>query len=97
MSIIRHENNPILIKEDVPFKANSIFNAAPVLYKDQYLLLCRVEMPNGKSSLVIARSKDGLSFEVDDKLCLKPEDHGEWYDYVKWGIEDPLLRGKQKL
>ena len=87
----RYENNPILLKEDVPFQVNSIFNAAPVYYEGQYLLLCRVEMPNGRSSFVLARSQDGRNFKVDDKLCLKPEDHGEWYDYVAWGIEDPRI------
>ena len=91
MSMRRYENNPILLKEDVPFQVNSIFNAAPVYYEGQYLLLCRVEMPNGRSSFVLARSQDGRNFKVDDKLCLKPEDHGEWYDYVAWGIEDPRI------
>ena len=91
MSIIRYENNPILTKENVPFPVNSIFNAAPVFYKGQYLLLCRVEMPNGQSSFVTAKSEDGQNFKVDSELCLKPEDHGEWYDYAKWGIEDPRI------
>jgi len=91
MSIKRYEKNPILIKEDVPFSVNSIFNAAPIFYNGQYLLLCRVEMPNGKSSFVIARSSNGIDFKVDDELCLKPEDHGEWNDYVDWGIEDPRI------
>jgi len=91
MSIKRYEKNPILVKEDVPFPVNSIFNAAPVFYKGQYLLLCRVEMPNGRSSFVLARSNDGLNFKVDDNICLKPEDHGDWCDYVAWGIEDPRI------
>jgi predicted GH43/DUF377 family glycosyl hydrolase len=91
MSIKRYEKNPILVKEDVPFPVNSIFNAAPVLYQGQYLLLCRVEMPSGHSSFVLAKSNDGFSFKVDQKLYLKPEDHGEWNDYVSWGIEDPRI------
>jgi predicted GH43/DUF377 family glycosyl hydrolase len=91
MSIKRYKENPILIKEDVPFSVNSIFNAAPVLFKEHYLLLCRVEMPDGRSSFVLARSSDGFSFKVDPQVCLKPEDHGEWKDYVCWGIEDPRI------
>jgi len=91
MSLKRYEKNPILTKDDVPFQVNSIFNAAPVFYNGRYLLLCRVEMPNGKSSFVLARSENGFNFKVDRELCLKPEDHGEWYDYVSWGIEDPRV------
>ncbi len=44
--IIKYKKNPIITKNDVPFKVNSIFNAGAVKYKDKYLLLCRVEMPN---------------------------------------------------
>ena len=91
MSVNRYENNPILIKEDVPFKVNSIFNAAPVFYDGQYLLLCRVELPTGKSVFVNARSVNGYEFRVDEKPCLTPDDHKEWYEYVAWGIEDPRI------
>jgi predicted GH43/DUF377 family glycosyl hydrolase len=91
MSVKRYEKNPILTKENVPFKVNSIFNAAPVLYQGNYLLLCRVEMPTGRSSFVMARSTDGKNYEVDKKLCLTPEAHGDWYEYVSWGIEDPRI------
>ena len=91
MSVKRFEKNPILTNKDIPFPANSIFNAAPVLFRDQYLLLCRVEMPTGISAFVLARSDDGLNFKVDDNPCLTPEDHQEWYKYVAWGIEDPRI------
>ncbi len=91
MSIQRYSKNPILVKENVPFKVNSIFNAAPIMFNGQTLLLCRVEMPTGRSSFVIARSDDGKQFKLDSKPCLTPEDHGDWYDYVAWGIEDARI------
>ncbi|MGE5351439.1 MAG: glycoside hydrolase family 130 protein [Acidobacteriota bacterium] len=89
--ILKSELNPILTKEDVPFRVNSIFNAGAVMLKNEYLLLCRVEMPNGRSSFVLARSADGKNFKVDDSPCLTPEDHGEFYEFVEWGIEDPRI------
>jgi len=89
--IKKYKRNPILTKDDVPFKVNSIFNPGAVKFKDKYLLLCRVEMPNGRSSFVLAESDDGYDFKVADKLCLTPEDHKECYEYVKWGIEDPRI------
>lgn len=88
MEIKKFTNNPILTKADVPFRVNSIFNAGAVKFKNQYLLVCRAEMPNGRSSFVLARSNDGCKFEIDPKPCLTPEDHGEYFEYVEWGIED---------
>lgn len=88
MEIFRYNKNPILTKENVSFNVNSIFNPGAVKYDGKYLLLCRVEMPIGRSSLVIAESKDGYNFTVFPKPILTPEDHNDCYDYVKWGIED---------
>lgn len=88
MSIKRNNNNPLISVENVPFRVNSIFNPGAVKYNNEYLLLCRIEMPNGRSSFVIARSKDGYSFSVDTKPILTPKDHKNYYEYVKWGIED---------
>ena len=91
MGINRYENNPILVKEDVPFKVNSIFNPGAVKIDDKYLLVCRVEMPSGRSSFVLAAGNDGISFKVEDKPCLSPDDHKEFFKYVEWGIEDPRV------
>jgi len=89
--IKKYKKNPILTKDDVPFKVNSIFNPGAVKFNDKYLLLCRVEMPNGRSSFVLAESDDGYDFKVANKLCLTPEDHKECFKYVQWGIEDPRI------
>ncbi len=91
MKISRYGKNPILTKEDVPFKVNSIFNAGAVKFNGGYLLLCRVEMPIGRSSLVIAESKDGFNYKVCEKPILTSEDHKDFNDYVKWGIEDARI------
>ena len=88
MVIKRYADNPILTARDVPFKANSLFNAGAVKFNDQYLLVCRVELPSGLSALVKAWSHDGIHFEVEDKLFLRAEDHGDLLEYVQWGIED---------
>jgi predicted GH43/DUF377 family glycosyl hydrolase len=88
MRVQKFAQNPIITKDDVPFKVNSIFNAGAVKIDDKYLLLCRTEMPNGRSSLTLAESADGTNFTVAQKPTLTPEDHNEYYDYVNWGIED---------
>jgi len=91
MGIRKYSKNPILTKNNVPFKVNSIFNPGVTKFKGKYLLLCRCEMPTGRSSLVIAISKDGYSFKVSEKPALTPEDHKECYEYVNWGIEDARI------
>ncbi|MCF8260181.1 MAG: glycoside hydrolase family 130 protein [Melioribacteraceae bacterium] len=91
MEILRYNSNPILTKADVSFKVNSIFNPGAVKFNNKYILVCRVEMPNGRSSFIKAESDDGYSFTVDKKLLLTPESHTEFYEYVEWGIEDPRI------
>jgi predicted GH43/DUF377 family glycosyl hydrolase len=91
MEIVKFKENPILTFENIPFRANSIFNPGAIKFHDEYLLLCRVELPIGRSSFVLARSKDGKKFKVDDKPCLNPDDHGEFNDLTEWGIEDPRI------
>ena len=54
--INKYSKNPILTKDNVPFHVNSIFNAGAVRIDDKYLLLCRTEMLNGRSSLTLAES-----------------------------------------
>lgn len=88
MKIKRYANNPIIKNTDVPFKVNSIFNPGAFILNEEYVLLCRVEMPNGRSSFVLAKSKDGYDFIVDPEPILTPEDHTVGFEYVNWGIED---------
>jgi predicted GH43/DUF377 family glycosyl hydrolase len=91
MEIVKYTKNPILTTIDVPFKVNSIFNAGAVKINGEYLLLCRVEMPVGRSSLVIAKSQDGKKFNVDPETCINPEDHCEFNYLTEWGVEDPRI------
>ena len=91
MEINRYSKNPILTKADVPFKVNSIFNPGAVKYKGEYILVCRVEFPTGRSGFVLAKSKDGINFKVDGSPSLMPENHDEFYKYAEWGIEDTRI------
>ena len=87
----RYNKNPIITKENVPFKVNSIFNPGAVKYNGKYLLLCRAEMPIGRSVLVIAESTDGYHFKVKDKPFITPDDHEECCNYAVWGVEDARI------
>ena len=85
----RYEANPILTAADFPFTVNSVFNPGVTMFEGETLLLCRVEHRTGFSSLVVARSKDGLTkWIIEPDRCMEPllETHDE-----QWGIEDPRI------
>lgn len=88
MVATRYEHNPIITTEQVPFRVNSIFNPGAVKFHDSYILICRAELPSGRSCFVLARSKDGIQFTLDKNPWMTSADHGEFRNYVEWGIED---------
>jgi predicted GH43/DUF377 family glycosyl hydrolase len=86
----RYPGNPILTAKDIPYPANSVFNAGAVKVGEESLLLLRVEDRRGLSHLTVARSKDGLTkWRVDPRptLAADPAGHPEEI----WGIEDPRI------
>lgn len=85
----RWEGNPILTLEDMPFPCNSVFNGTPVKLDGEYLMLLRVEGQRGYSFFALARSDDGLHFEVEKKPVLFPAEKGLFGIYESRGIEDP--------
>jgi len=86
----RHPDNPILTVSDLPYRANSIFNAAAAEVDGKILLLARVEDFRGISHLTVARSDDGITnWQIDSAPTLKPEP--EQYPEEIWGIEDPRI------
>jgi len=87
----RHDGNPIIELEDVPFKCNTVFNAAATKFGDEYLLLLRVENLQGRSVFVLGRSSDGFHFVIDDFPVMWPADSGPMARYENHGIEDPRI------
>ncbi|MBS3757554.1 MAG: hypothetical protein KGY61_02715 [Desulfobacterales bacterium] len=92
----RHPDNPIIQTKNVPYPANSVFNAAATRIGDETLLLMRVEDRRGISHLTAARSPNGVTdWIVDSKPTLLPcpDDYPEEI----WGIEDPRITRMDEL
>ena len=92
----RHENNPIITVKDLPYPANSVFNAGATSFGGETLLLMRVEDRRGISHLTVARSVDGIdNWRINDRPTLKssPETNPEEI----WGIEDPRITFLEEL
>ncbi|MBK7030667.1 MAG: glycoside hydrolase family 130 protein [Bacteroidales bacterium] len=70
----RHPSNPILTRENIPpipptlVDVTSVFNPGAVKNGDTYHLILRVQSKSRETFLVMAESKDGVSFKVENKI-----------------------------
>ena len=68
---VRCERNPLITAEDMPYQANTVFNAGAADLGDEVLLLLRVESCSGRSHLIVARSRDGVTgWKIDARALL---------------------------
>ena len=86
----RHTANPIITYRDLPYAANTVFNAGATRAGDDVVLLIRVEDRSGLSHLTVARSANGVSdWRIDEQPSMmpSPDTHPE----ENFGIEDPRM------
>lgn len=86
----RHPLNPIITADQLPYRANSVFNPGAGRVNGEKLLLIRVEDLRGISHLLAARSSDGVTnwrFDPTPLIAPEPDRHPEEI----WGCEDPRL------
>ncbi len=89
--VTRYEGNPILTKHDIPYSVETVHNAAATKYEDQYILLFRSHLRNGRSILGIARSDDGYKFLADPKPFMVPSSDSDFLIHEEYGLEDPRI------
>ena len=85
----RWEGNPAIVIEDIPFRANTVFNGTPIVTDEGVLLLLRVEGQQGYSFFALARSDDGFHFKIDTEPVMMPAKKGQFAKYESRGLEDP--------
>lgn len=78
-AVKRHEQNPIITKEDIPYKAECVFNPGVVKYEGKYVMIFRNDYGLSASgfegvNLGIATSDDGVSWSVREKPFLTLDD-----------------------
>jgi len=92
----RHPDNPILTSVQMPYPANTVFNAGATKVGDETVLLMRVEDRRGISHLTVARSRDGIGdWRIDPAPTLAPDP--ERHPEEIWGIEDPRITYIEEL
>ncbi len=89
--IKRFKNNPILTKDQVPYKVETVHNGGVVKHNGTYVMLFRSHLQNGRSIIGIAESKDGFSFSVREEPFLVPCGEKPFAEYEEFGVEDPRI------
>jgi predicted GH43/DUF377 family glycosyl hydrolase len=87
----RYLNNPILTKKDIPYEVATVHNAGVTKYGDEYIMLFRSHLHNGRSILGLARSKNGYDFTAEDRPFMVPGTDGVFSEYESFGVEDPRI------
>ncbi len=87
----RYARNPIITGKDIPFPCNTVFNAGVAMLGDEFIVLLRVESQAGPSWFMVARSKDGIDFRVDQQPFMIPAQEGEFAKFEKNGVEDARI------
>ncbi len=87
----RYQGNPILTKDDVPYKVETVHNAGVAKFNDQYIMLFRSHLDTGRSIIGIADSEDGFKFTVRPQPFMTPAEDGDFKMYEEYGVEDPRI------
>jgi len=89
--VARHKNNPILTKDDIPYKVETVHNAAVTKFKGQYIMLFRSHLDTGRSIIGLAKSNDGFNFKSTESPFMTPSKEPLFSEYEEFGVEDPRI------
>ena len=89
--ITRYKDNPILTKDDVPYKVETVHNAGVAKFDGRYMMLFRSHRDNGRSIIGLAESSDGFNFTVRAEPFMVPAKDGVFGEYEAFGVEDPRI------
>jgi predicted GH43/DUF377 family glycosyl hydrolase len=87
----RYEGNPILTRDDIPYKVETVHNAGVVKYNGKYIMLFRSHLDTGRSIIGIAESDDGFNFKSSPEPFIVPSKEPPFDEYEAFGIEDPRI------
>ena len=89
--VTRYQGNPILTKDDIPYKVETVHNAGVTKYNDKYMMLFRSHKDNGRSIIGLAESDDGFNFTSTSEPFMTPSKDGLFAEYEAFGVEDPRI------
>lgn len=89
--VTRCKNNPILTKDDVPYKVETVHNAGVVKHNGKYIMIFRSHLDTGRSIIGLAESDDGFNFTVAPEPFMTPCKDQPFAEYEAYGVEDPRI------
>ena len=89
--VTRYEGNPILTKDDIPYKVETVHNAGIVKFNGKYIMLFRSHLDTGRSIIGIAESDDGFKFRARSEPFMVPSKEAGFCEYEEYGVEDPRI------
>src|SRR5690606_10335768 len=72
----RYAANPIISWNPIPCGAR-VFNSAALSYEGAFIGVLRVDYKNGRPQLHLARSQDGLQWEIEPQMIQWQDANGE--------------------
>jgi predicted GH43/DUF377 family glycosyl hydrolase len=87
----RYKGNPILTKDDVPYKVETVHNAGVTKFEGRYIMIFRSHLDTGRSIIGIAESQDGFNFKVRPEPFMVPSKEPVFCEYEEFGVEDPRI------
>jgi predicted GH43/DUF377 family glycosyl hydrolase len=95
--VTRYKDNPILTKDDIPYKVETVHNAGVTKFDGRYIRLFRSHLDTGRSIIGAAESDDGFNFKPRPEPFIVPAKQPPFSEYEEYGVEDPritLLEGE---
>jgi len=89
--VTRYEGNPILTKDDVPYKVETVHNAGVTKFDGRYIMLFRSHLDTGRSIIGIAVSEDGFNFKARPEPFMVPDKEPPFSQYEEYSVEDPRI------
>ncbi|MFC1771613.1 glycoside hydrolase family 130 protein [Candidatus Margulisiibacteriota bacterium] len=89
--IHRWEGNPLLTITDLSFQSADILNAGVVKYENMYYLLLTIKDLKGTCSLYLAKSTNGIHFEVESHPLLTSSEDEAYKEYEDMGVMDARI------
>jgi len=78
----RHESNPLIVPQDIPYDCKRVYNPAACLFDGKYALILRIEDHQERQLIGLATSEDGIHFTVEPRPILAPaaDEYGKLND-----------------
>lgn len=68
----RYTGNPVITKDDLPCRSNSVFNSGCIKVGDKYIMMLRIEDVDGAQHFRMAFSTDGVKFVISEEEAQIP-------------------------